>query len=204
MADKVLCEKSDLVAVANAIRSKNGTTNTYKVNQLASAVSNLQSSPNLQSKELTITSNGTTIITADSGYDGLENVKVGVDVTGSSGGGFSVTFPSTATNWNKQKNCILLKADGTYLDITNYSVIAGKTISNVFAITSSNVESYYFLSMTINEGIVSYANYLQQSMIYKKFIAPCKTTTMFSSSSGIIFYFAADTIITSIELEYTD
>lgn len=44
MADKVLCEKSDLVAVANAIRSKNGTTNTYKVNQLASAVENISSS----------------------------------------------------------------------------------------------------------------------------------------------------------------
>lgn len=98
MADKVLCEKSDLVAVANAIRSKNGATEKYKVNELSGAVSNLQSSPNLQSKELTITSNGTTTITADSGYDGLENVKVGVDVAGSSGGGFSVTFPSTATN----------------------------------------------------------------------------------------------------------
>lgn len=201
MADKVLCEKSDLVAVANAIRSKNGTTNTYKVNQLASAVSNLQSSPNLQSKELTITSNGTTIITADSGYDGLENVKVGVDVTGSSGGGFSVTFPSTATNWNKQYNCVLLKADGTSLNITNYSVIAGQTISNVFAITSTSVEEYYFLSMNISEGIVSYVS---PHLYHAKFIAPCKTTTLYSSSSRFIFYFAADTIITSIELEYTD
>lgn len=201
MADKVLCEKNDLVAVANAIRSKNGTTNTYKVNQLASAVSNLQSSPNLQSKELTITSNGTTIITADSGYDGLENVKVGVDVTGSSGGGFSVTFPSTATNWNKQTNSVLLKADGTSLDITNYSVIAGKTISNVFAITSFIVESYYFLSMNISEGIVSF---IHPSLLNKKFIAPCKTTTMYGSSQHFIFYFAADTIITSIKFEYTD
>ena len=42
MADKVLCEKSDLVAVANAIRSKNGTTNTYKVNQLASAIESIK------------------------------------------------------------------------------------------------------------------------------------------------------------------
>lgn len=201
MADKVLCEKNDLVAVANAIRSKNGTTNTYKVNQLASAVSNLQSSPNLQSKELTITSNGTTIITADSGYDGLENVKVGVDVTGSSGGGFSVTFPSTATNWNKQYNCMLLKADGTLLDITNYSVVAGKTISNVFAITSSSVEEYYFLSMNISEGIVSYVS---PYLYHAKFIAPCKTPTVYGSSTRFIFYFAADTIITSIELEYTD
>lgn len=47
MADKVLCEKSDLVAVANAIRSKNGTTNTYKVNQLASAVENISSGTTL-------------------------------------------------------------------------------------------------------------------------------------------------------------
>lgn len=201
MADKVLCEKSDLVAVANAIRSKNGTTNTYKVNQLASAVSNLQSSPNLQSKELTITSNGTTIITADNGYDGLENVKVGVDVAGSSGGGFSVTFPSTATNWNKQNSCMLLKADGTLLDITNYSVIAGQTISNVFAITSPNVEAFYFLSMTINEGIVSYANPYLYNV---KTIGPGKTPVKFGSSLHCIFYFAADTIITSIGLEYTD
>lgn len=201
MADKVLCEKSDLVAVANAIRGKNGTTNTYKVNQLASAVSNLQSSPNLQSKELTITSNGTTIITADNGYDGLENVKVGVDVAGSSGGGFSVTFPSTATNWNKQSHCMLLKADGTFLDITNYSVIAGKTISNVFAITSPSVEVFYFLSMTISEGIVSFINpYLH----HVKTIGPGKTPVLFNNSVYVIFYFAADTVITSIELEYTD
>ena len=201
MADKVLCEKNDLVAVANAIRSKNGTTNTYKVNQLASAVSNLQSSPNLQSKELTITSNGTTTITADNGYDGLENVKVGVDVAGSSGGGFSVTFPSTATNWNKQHNCMLLKADGTLLDITNYSVIAGQTISNVFAITSSSVEDYYFLSMNISEGIVSYVNPYLHNV---KTIGPGKTPVMFGHSANCIFYFAADTIITSIGLEYTD
>lgn len=201
MADKVLCEKSDLVAVANAIRGKNGTTNTYKVNQLASAVSNLQSSPNLQSKELTITSNGTTIITADNGYDGLENVKVGVDVAGSSGGGFSATFPSTATNWNEQYNCVLLKADGTILDITNYSVIAGQTISNVFAFTSFDVASYYFLSMDISEGIVSLVN---PTRYHEKFIAPCKTPTLYGSSTYVIFYFAADTIITSIGLEYTD
>lgn len=47
MADKVLCEKSDLVAVANAIRSKNGTTNKYKVNQLAGAVENISSGTTL-------------------------------------------------------------------------------------------------------------------------------------------------------------
>ena len=42
MADKVLCEKSDLVAVANAIRSKNGKTESYKVNQLAGAIESIK------------------------------------------------------------------------------------------------------------------------------------------------------------------
>ena len=47
MDDKILCEKNDLVAVANAIRSKRGTTESYKVNQLASAVENISSGTTL-------------------------------------------------------------------------------------------------------------------------------------------------------------
>lgn len=42
MADKVLCEKSDLVNVADAVRSKLGVTNTYYVSELSSAIQNIQ------------------------------------------------------------------------------------------------------------------------------------------------------------------
>ena len=42
MTDKVLCDKSDLVNIADAVRSKLGVTNTYYVSELNSAIQNIQ------------------------------------------------------------------------------------------------------------------------------------------------------------------
>ena len=42
MVDKVLCDKTDLVNVADAVRSKLGVTNTYYVSELSSAIQNIQ------------------------------------------------------------------------------------------------------------------------------------------------------------------
>ena len=42
MVDKVLCDKSDLVNVADAVRSKLGVTDTYYVSELSSAIQNIQ------------------------------------------------------------------------------------------------------------------------------------------------------------------
>lgn len=42
MEDKVLCNKSDLVNVADAVRLKLGVTNTYYVSELSSAIQNIQ------------------------------------------------------------------------------------------------------------------------------------------------------------------
>ena len=48
MADKVLCDKSDLVNIADAVRSKLGVTNTYYVSELSSAIQNIQTGTNSQ------------------------------------------------------------------------------------------------------------------------------------------------------------
>lgn len=42
MEDKVICNKSDLVNAADAIRSKLGVTDTYYVSELSSAIQNIQ------------------------------------------------------------------------------------------------------------------------------------------------------------------
>ena len=42
MEDKVLCDKSDLVNIADAVRSKLGVTDTYYVSELSSAIQNIQ------------------------------------------------------------------------------------------------------------------------------------------------------------------
>ena len=42
MVDKVLCDKSDLVNIADAVRSKLGITDTYYVSELSSAIQNIQ------------------------------------------------------------------------------------------------------------------------------------------------------------------
>lgn len=42
MVDKVICNKSDLVNVADAVRSKLGVTDTYYVSELSSAIQNIQ------------------------------------------------------------------------------------------------------------------------------------------------------------------
>lgn len=80
MADKILCDKTDLVNIANAVRSKNGTSNTYYVSELGTAVQNIQTAPSLQAKEVNITANGTTNVAADAGYDGLSGVTVNTSV----------------------------------------------------------------------------------------------------------------------------
>ena len=96
-----------ITAVGNAyskVSEKGGTVpSSQTVANLATAIDSIpaSSSPSLQSKSVTYTSNGTNTITPDAGYDGLSSVDVTVDV---SGGGVedtvTVTLPVGPQNFN--------------------------------------------------------------------------------------------------------
>ena len=88
-----------ITAVGNAyskVSEKGGTVPASQtVANLATAIDSIPSgggAPNLQSKSVTYTSNGTATITPDDGYDGLSSVDVTVDV---SGGGVEDTVTVT-------------------------------------------------------------------------------------------------------------
>ena len=76
--------------------------------------------PNLQSKSVTYTSNGTNTITPDEGYDALSSVNVTVNVSGGGGGGET---PASA-NWN----------DVTFIDYDR-SVLYSYTLEEAQALT---------------------------------------------------------------------
>lgn len=84
---KVLCEKSDLIAIADSVRNKTGTTGGMKVSEIPQKIEAIEtgSNINLQEKALTITSNGITTVTPDTSYDALSKVDVTVNVVGDGG-----------------------------------------------------------------------------------------------------------------------
>ena len=79
---KVLVTESHLEDIANAIRAKNGTANTYKPGQMAAAVTALPGASTLGTK--TVTANGTYAASGDN-LDGYSSVTVNVELTAANG-----------------------------------------------------------------------------------------------------------------------
>ena len=76
---KVLVNESSLTGIANAIRSKNGTSDTYKPSEMAAAIESIQTGGTVEA--LDITANGT--YTAPDGVDGYNPITVNVPQDGS-------------------------------------------------------------------------------------------------------------------------
>lgn len=99
---KVLVTESYLEDIADAIREKNSTQNTYTPAQMATAISNISgggsSTPTLQTKSVSFTPSETAqsqTVTADTGYDGLDEVAISVGAISSSYVGSGITQRSS-------------------------------------------------------------------------------------------------------------
>lgn len=65
--------------IANAIRSKKGTSETIVAENFPQEISSIVT-PNLQTKSVNITQNGTTTVTPDNGYNGLDEVEITTNI----------------------------------------------------------------------------------------------------------------------------
>ena len=77
----VVVDKNKIDILANAIADKSGEPVTMTLDEMVTAVDGIQTGggePNLQAKTYTVSSAGTSTITADNGYDGLSEVEVSV------------------------------------------------------------------------------------------------------------------------------
>lgn len=77
----VVVDKQKIDILANAIADKSGEPVTMTLDEMVEAVDGIQTGggvPNLQAKTYTVSSAGTSTVTADSGYDGLSGVEVSV------------------------------------------------------------------------------------------------------------------------------
>ena len=126
MADKVICNKSDLVNIADSVRTKLGVTNPYYVSDLSGAIDSIVLTPTLQEKTVT-PSTSVQSITADSGYDGLSKVTVNGDAD------------LIANNIKSGTN--IFGVTGTYVDSTPIEISTDAGMEAV--LTSNNVGKVY-------------------------------------------------------------
>ena len=201
-----------ITAVGNAyskVSEKGGTVPASQtVANLATAIDSIPAgggAPSLQSKSVTYTENGTATITPDEGYDGLSSVDVTVDVSGGGGGaGFKVTFPATATNWEKNITCAIIQADGTVINIKDYSTVAGKTIPNVIEICCIGDYNFYMLHITVHTGKIM-MTYVTHIRVFATIAVDGESSATYTGDGSVARWIPlADTVISAIEMYNTD
>ena len=123
---------------------------------------------------------------------------------GGGGAGFSVTFPATATNWNNVSNgCGIVQADGTVVNMRDYSTLAGKTIPNVIEICICGV-GFYFPRMTVQTGKIMFTYVFPGGVRAIPAVDGESSIVYMGNGVSARWLPLADTVISAIELQNTD
>lgn len=118
--------------------------------------------------------------------------------------GFSVTFPATATNWDKVSDADLLLSDGTIKSFLLYSNVSGQTIENVVGINCSGGTPYYVLTMTLFEGSLAQCTLGAEMAGYHITNSNNVTTALPGSGKSTFWWPLSNVVISSIEMYNTD
>lgn len=125
----------------------------------------------------------------------------------SSGGGakqtgFSVTFPETAENWSSNMSAALWLVDGTttFINMNNYSNVAGKTIDNVIGFYAYRSGATHVAKMTISGSVAVCA----QNLGYGVTTDGTTPATFAMGGAWLAFFFLSDATITSLEMYNVD
>ena len=193
-------------AIAESIANKGVTVPSgTKIDGMATLIDSIQTGGAAvqPSKALTVTSNGTTTITPDAPYDAIKQVDLTVNVASGGGGdGFKITFPATATNWNKVAKAELLLSDGTRKSFTNYSSVSGRTFENVVGIICKANDSLDILTMTLSKGKIAQIYYATVDSHITT--APSTTVPYYAAGDQTFWWPISDVVISSIEMYNTD
>lgn len=130
--------KSLFLDIATAIRNKNGSSDTYKPNQMADAISSIETKSDAvyQSKKVT-PSESEQIVKADSSYDGLSEVEVEAISSTYIGSGVTrksvATYTPTTTDQTIASGVYLLGAQTIAGDanLISDNIISGRSIFGV-------------------------------------------------------------------------
>ena len=177
-----------LTDVADSIRSKTGKSEAIACEDFDTEIESISGGggePNLQTKSVTITTNGTTTVTADTGYDGLDEVDITTNVPSS--GGIQIT------------NASYLFYNNARSDVFN-ELMAG--LNNVTDCKSMFENSTISSSIVLNNGEL---NALNQTESFKNMFMNSRITSVVLTSTSTTpntFYqmFSGNTTVTSVDL----
>ena len=168
---KVLCEKSDLVAIADSIRSKTGSTDEMKVAEIPQKIEAIETGSNINiqaSKSITYTSNGTAIITPDEGYEGLSSVDVTVDVASGGGGVETCTLTTSVGKAPGIAHGTIYAYNGdTLITITSKGTYSINKNSLIYINSASSSDEITGLEILYNGYGVSVCNVTSDIANYK-------------------------------------